>query len=56
LRDVFHYPNELLDNLSKTIITNNLLISKIKKLEKPVTIKSNMKKYNALLPVFEIIS
>lgn len=56
LRDGFHYPNELIDNLSKVIITNNLLISKVKKLtsEKPVKISINMKKYNTYLPVLEL--
>lgn len=56
LRDTCHYSNDYLDKLSRTIITNNLLISKIKKLENPVTIKSNMKKYNSILPIFEIVN
>jgi hypothetical protein len=32
LRDSFHYTNEYIENLSKAIITNNLLLSKIKQL------------------------
>jgi hypothetical protein len=54
LRDGIHYPNEMIENLCKVIISNNLLISKIKKLTGEVKINLNMKKYKSIIPLLEI--
>ena len=54
LREGFIYTNEMLDNFSKVAISNNLLLSKLKKLDKPVSLSYNMKKYKCFIPVLEI--
>ena len=54
LRDTLHYPNEFIEDLCKTIISNNLLINKIKKLTNEVKIGINMQKYKTILPLIEI--
>lgn len=61
LRDSFHYSNDYLNNFSKSIICNMLLISKIKKItlegiekRKLQLMIINKSKYDTFLPVLEI--
>ena len=58
LRDSLNYSNEYLDNLGKAIISNNLLLPKIKKVvatpDKKIGLTINNKKYMTFLPVLEI--
>lgn len=55
LRDAFNYSNTYIDNLSKAVISNNLLISKIKKMDKKgVKLNINTKKYPTFLPILEL--
>ena len=53
IREGFIFTNELLENFSKVAISNNLLISKLRKLESPVTLSYNVKKYKCYIPVLE---
>jgi hypothetical protein len=48
------YSNEYVDNLCKVIISNNLLINKIKKITQPVRLSYNTTKYKSFLPLLEI--
>lgn len=58
LRDSLNYSNEFIENLSKAIISNNLVLSKIKKLgskpDKKIMLNINTKKYATFLPILEI--
>lgn len=54
IRDDFHYSNTFIDNLSKSIISNNLFLSKIKKLDKKGVKINYVKKYPVFLPVLEM--
>ncbi len=65
LREGFIYSNEYLENLSKVAISNNLLISKLKKIEAGVgtnteknldlvSLNYNLKKYKCGVPILEI--
>jgi len=53
IREGFIYTNELLENFSKVAICNNLLLSKLRKIDTPVTLVYNLKKYKCNLPVLE---
>jgi hypothetical protein len=48
------YSNEYLDSLCKVIISNNLILSKVKKLSQPVKLAYNTTRYNCCLPILEI--
>lgn len=55
LRDGLHYSNRYIENLSKAIICNNLVLSKIKKLDKKgMRISYTLKKYETFLPILEV--
>jgi hypothetical protein len=58
LRDGFHYSNTYIENLSKSIISNNLFLSKIRKTDnKGLPLKVvYIKKYETFLPVLELSS
>ena len=60
LRDIFMNGNDELNGLSKVIISNSLLFSKIKKFKEEKKEKEylkfniNLSKYNSLFPLIEI--
>jgi hypothetical protein len=55
LRDGLHYSNSYIENLSKAIICNNLVLSKIRKLEKKgMRLSYTLKKYDTFLPILEL--
>jgi hypothetical protein len=57
LREGFIYSNEYLENLSKVAISNNMLISKLRKIEvgkNLVSLNYNFKKYKCNVPILEI--
>jgi len=53
IREGFVYTNEMLENFSKVAICNNLLISKLRKLESPINLVYSLKKYKCNVPVLE---
>lgn len=53
LREGIVITNEILDNLSKVAISNNTLITKLKKLDTPIILAYNVSKYKSNVPVLE---
>ena len=54
LREGFIFTNEYLENLCKVAISNNLIISKLRKTDEEISLNYNLKKYKCAVPILEI--